>query len=217
MSASQEGLALTIGDQQQVVPMTFPDQETADRLRARLNSSAGKALSVRITPAQQSDVEGHAFDATLTSVWLNLQLEGDDTEGHAISVRFPTAADADKFRRNLLAAGILAGAIVIGSAGAIAVTSHPATSGVSAPIEQSQVYQRPAVHGVGVDDPVTGGSAAATSASTATGINPATGKPWRSGLQERADAESSGPADAALPRSPAVEHPAGSRPLETAE
>ena len=217
MRGSQESHALTIGDQQQVVPMTFPDQKTEARLRARLNSGAGKALSVRITPAVQSDVQGHAFDATLTSVWLNLQLEGDDTEGHAISVRFPTARDAEKFRRNLLLAGILAGTIVVGSAGAIAVTSHPATPGVSAPIEQSQVYQRPTVHGVGIDNPASVSRAGATSANTTTGINPATGTPWRSGFQERADGESTGPAAAGLPGSPAVKHPAGSGPLETVE
>jgi len=213
MSGPKEGHALTIGDQQQVVPMTFPDYKTEERLIARLNSSDGRALSVRITAGEQSDVEGHAFDAALKSVWLKLQLEEDDTEGHAINVHFPTAAEADKFRRNLLAAGILAGAVVIGSAGAIAVTSLPATPGLSVPVEQRQIYQP--VQGVGVNDPATGSSA--TSASTDTGINPATGMPWRSGFQEGAGAGSTGPVDAALPGSPAVKHPAGTGPLETSE
>lgn len=211
MWESQQGHALTFGDQQQVVPMMFPDQKTEERLRARLTSSDGKTLSVRITPAEQSDVEGHALDATLKSVWLKLQLEGDDTEGHAISVHFPTAADADKFRRNLLAAGILAGAIVLGSAGAIAVTSNPATPGVSAPLVQSQVYQRPAGHGFLQGADITDQAAVGgAGASTATGIDPATGKPAQSGFQERADGGSTGPADAALPGS----RPAGTGPLE---
>lgn len=195
MSGSQEGHALTIGDQQQVVPITFPDQ-TEKSLRGRLSRSGGKPLSVRISPAEESDVEGHALDSK--SVSLNLQLEGDDTEGHAIRVHFPTADDADRFRRNVLLAGVLAGTIVIGSAGAIAITSNPATPNVSAPVDQSQVYERPALQGADI----------------ATGINPATGKPWRSGFQERADGELTGPGDAAPPT---FKHPAGSGPLESVE
>src|SRR3990172_3803025 len=100
VNASQESLALTIGDQQQIVPMTFSDRKAEERFRAALNSNARKALSVRITPAPESDVQGHAFDASLKSVWLKVELDGDDTEGHAISVRFPTAQDADNFPPN---------------------------------------------------------------------------------------------------------------------
>lgn len=201
MSGSQEGPALTSSDQQGTLPVTFPDQEAEQRFRARLTSSRGGALPVRITGAQRADVEGHAFD--LASVWLSLQLEGDDTEGHAIRVQFPTAADADRFRRNILAAGILAGSIVLGSAGAIALTSNLATPDVSAPVNQSQ-YMAPAQQGVDI----------------ATGINPATGMPWRSGFQERSDGELSAPGgamgDAAAPGAPAVRHPAGTvgGPLE---
>ena len=94
MSASHEGDALTIGGQQRV-PLTFPDPKSEQRIRAQLTT--GRALSIRISPAERSDVEGHALESQ--SVWLNLQLEGDDTEGHAINVHFPTAADADAFRR----------------------------------------------------------------------------------------------------------------------
>lgn len=213
MSGLQEGLALTIGDQRQVVPMTFPDHKAEERLTALLNGSDGRARSVRITAAEPSDVEGHAFDAALKSVWLKLQLEGDDTEGHAINVHFPTAAEADAFRRNLLAVGILAGAIAVGSAGAIALTSRPAAPSLSVPVEQRQIYQP--VQGVGINDPAPGSTA--TSASSDVGINPATGMPWRSGFQERADAGPTGPVDAALPGSPAAKHPAGTGPLETAE
>ena len=175
MNASQEGSALTIDGQQQV-PLTFPDEKAEQRLRARLKT--GQALSVRIAPADASDVEGHALDLTQESVWLNLQLEGDDTEGHAIRVQFPTVADADRFRRNMLAAGILAGSIAIGSAGAIALSSNRAvdlSTDVTAPVNQSQ-YMAPAEQGFDI----------------ATGINPATGQPWRTGFQERSDGEMSG-------------------------
>ena len=199
MSASQEGHALTIGGQQPV-RLTFPDPKAEQRIRAGLK--AGRATSVRIAPAERSDVEGHVLDSQ--SVLLNLQLEGDDTEGHAINVHFPTAADADNFRRNVLAAGILAGTIVLGSAGAIAITSNMSSApDVSAPVTNQSQYMAPAQQGFDV----------------ATGINPATGQPWRTGFQERSDGEMGVPGDAAVDANvagPTVRHPAGTvgGPLE---
>ncbi len=198
MSASHEGDALTIGGLQRV-PLTFPDPKSEQRIRARLTT--GKALSIRIGPPERSDVEGHALESQ--SVWLNLQLEGDDTEGHAINVHFPTPAAADTFRRNLLAAGILAGSIVIGSAGAIAITSNLSAPDARTPVTHQAQYMAPAEQGFDI----------------ATGINPATGMPWRSGFQERSDGEMSGAGDAALDSNvagPAVRHPAGTvgGPLE---
>lgn len=198
MSSSQEGHALTIGGQQSA-RVTFPDPRTEERIRAGLKT--GQATSVRIAPAERYDVEGHILDSQ--SVLLNLLLEGDDTEGHAINVRFPTAADADNFRRNVLAAGILAGTIVLGSAGAIAITSNLSSApDTSAPVTQSQ-YMAPAQQGFDI----------------ATGINPATGQPWRTGFQERSDGEMGVPGGAAADANaagPAVRHPAGTvgGPLE---
>jgi hypothetical protein len=198
MSPSQEGHALTIGGQQPA-RLTFPDPKTEQRIRDALKT--GRATSVRIGPAERSEVEGHVLDSQ--SVWVNLQLEGDDTEGHAINVHFPTAADADNFRRNVLAAGILAGTIVIGSAGAIAITSNLSSApDTSAPVTQSQ-YMAPDQQGFDI----------------ATGINPATGQPWRTGLQERSDGDMSVPGGAAVDSDtagPATRHPAGTvgGPLE---
>jgi hypothetical protein len=191
MSPAQEGHALTIGGQQPA-RLTFPDPKTEQRIRAGLKT--GRATSVRIAPAERSDVEGHVLDSQ--SVLVNLQLEGDDTEGHAINVHFPTAADADNFRRNVLAAGLLAGTIVIGAAGAIAITSNLSSApDLSAPVTQSQ-YMAPG----------------AQSFDIATGINPATGQPWRTGFQERSDGEMSVPGGAAVDSDaadPGVRHPSG--------
>lgn len=192
MSGSAEGGTLTIGDQQGRLPVAFPDQATEQRLRARLSGSQGTAVPVRISAAPPSDVEGHALD--LTSVWVRLELEGNDTEGHAIRVQFPTSADADKFRRNILTAGILAASIVLGSAGAIALTSQPASN---TQIDQSEVYQAPA-----------------QGAEVLTGINPATGMPWRSGFLERSDGEINSSTEAAAP---VLQRPEGRGPLESVE
>ena len=199
MNASQEGNALTIDGQRQM-PLAFPDEKAEQRLRARL--STGQQLSVRIAPTEPSDVQGHSLDVAKDSVWLKLMLEGDDTEGHAIRVTFPTAADADKFRRNMLAAGVLAGSIVLGSAGAIALTSNQAADvnlDVSAPVTTQAQYMAPAGQSYAIPS----------------GINPATDMPWRSGFQDGSDeglssAGAAGAADEVILTDPAVpRHPAG--------
>ena len=195
MNATGEGGTLTIGDQTPV-PMAFPDQKAEQRLRSRLKGSPGNRLAVRMTPSERSDVEGHALDAGLDSVWVNLEVDGDDTEGHAIRINFPSAADADRFRRNVLTAGILAGSMIIASAGAIAITSNVPRDGggytLDSEVNQQQVQ----------------------SFSVPTGINPATDRPYGRGFLERSDGELSGPADVAAP---VVKHPAGTGPLETNE
>jgi hypothetical protein len=216
MGGTQEGNALTIGDLQQVVPMTFGDKKAEEQLRARLRRARG-ALKVRITPTEQPDVEGHAMDTTMRSVWLRLQLDDDDTEGHAISVHFPTAVDADRFRRNLLAAGLLAGTIVVGSAGAIAVSSLPSAVPAGTPAAQSQVYERPAgsgmLRGADIAEESSLGAAAAIPSQAPATIDEATGKPARSGFQEGADIGTAQPGSAPT-ASPTVERPAGVGPLE---
>ena len=188
MNASQEGNALTIDGQRQV-PLAFPDEKAEQRLRARLKT--GQAMSVQIAPTEPSDVQGHSLDLAKDSIWLKLLLEGDDTEGHAIRVTFPTAADADNFRRNVLAAGVLAGSIVLASAGAIALTSN--LPDVSAPVTTQAQYMAPAQQEFAIPS----------------GINPATNMPWRSGFQDGsdeglsgADAGAAAGSDAAVPRHP---------------
>jgi hypothetical protein len=205
MNASQEGNALTIDGQRQM-PLAFPDEKAEQRLRARLRT--GQQLSVRIAPTEPSDVQGHSLDLAKDSIWLKLLLEGDDTEGHAIRVTFPSAADADKFRRNMLAAGVLAGSIVLGSAGAIALTSDRAadvSTDLSGTVTTQSQYMAPADQGYAIP----------------AGINPATDMPWRSGFQDGSDEGMSGAgaaagaeADAAAP---VLQRPEGRGPLETVE
>jgi hypothetical protein len=195
MNTTGEGGTLTIGDQNPV-PMTFSDQKAEQRLRSRLKASPGNRLAVRITPSERPDVEGHALEAALDSAWVNLEVDGDDTEGHAIRINFPSAADADRFRRNVLTAGILAGSIVIASAGAIAITSNVPRDGggyiLDSEVNQQQVQ----------------------SLSVPTGIDPATDRPYGKGFLERSDGEMNGPADKAAP---VLQRPEGRGPLETTE
>ena len=186
--ASAESYTLTIGDLEQVVPMAFPDGETERRLNARLRSGDERALKVRIAPAGDQDVEGHALAGAERSVLIKVGLD-DDTEGHAISVRFPSAADADKFRRRLMTVGLLTGSVAIGSVGAVAISNMPtASSDVSFPANTA-VFERPAGHGLleGVDITDAAPAAAAATAAQAGGIDAETGRPARSGMLEGVD------------------------------
>ena len=68
---------------------------------------------VRIRLADDEDTEGHSAGG---QPMLRVVLEGeDDTEGHAISMHFPSVDEADRFRRRLLATGVLVGAIAVGA------------------------------------------------------------------------------------------------------
>jgi hypothetical protein len=179
--------------------MAFPDAAGERQLQGRLKSGDNQAISVRITPLEQPDVEGHAFGDALRSVWVQVHLDDDDVEGHAISMHFPTTSDADRFRKRLLAAGLLTGAIVLGSAGAVAVANQPASSGATIPA-QAQAYQAPVGHGFveGADISGMAGTAADSVAGTAIGasaIDPATNRPARSGLQAGADVGTGAAAD----------------------
>ena len=196
MSEHDEGISLSIGDLRQVIPMAFPDPSVEERFRARLASADDQKVSVRISPPDEADVEGHAFSATQRSVWLRVNLDDDDTEGHAISVHFPTVDEAEKFRKRLMAAGLLTGAVVLGSVGAIAVSNLPTAQALPHP-GSAQVFERPTGHGFmeGVD--ITSAAGAGTAAAAAqSGIDAATGKPARSGFLEGADGAALGGAAA---------------------
>jgi hypothetical protein len=187
MAAAGEGYTLTIGDLNQVIPMAFPDTETERQFNTWLRSADDRALQVRLAPASDDDVEGHALAATDRAVAVRIGLDDDDTEGHAISVHFPTTSDADRFRRRLMAAGLITGTIALGSIGAVTLANMPAADDVSFPANTA-VYERPAGHGMleGVDI-TEAAPAAAAAAAQASGIDADTGRPARSGLLEGTD------------------------------
>ena len=67
-----------------------------------------------------NDVEGHGGSNPRYKVIL----EGDDdTEGHAMTLNFPTREEAEAFRKRLMLAGVLAGTIVLGAAGGIGLAN----------------------------------------------------------------------------------------------
>jgi hypothetical protein len=93
-------------------------------LRGRLPE--GDNLRTRIALSGDGDVEGHT--ASGNSVAVTLEIEGD-TEGHALSLRFPTPQAARDFEKRMLATGVLVGTIAVGAVG-IGLSQSAAQSAV---------------------------------------------------------------------------------------
>jgi hypothetical protein len=92
-------------------------------LEALGNKPDGDRLGIRFSMGEDDDVEGHSQTRFVTVLAGPLD---DDTEGHAISLHFPTTHDADAFRRRLLATGVITGALIIGGVG---IALQPAATG----------------------------------------------------------------------------------------
>ena len=108
----------------------------------------GRDPSSRVTlKAIDGDVEGHEASTIVT---LRAFGDDDDTEGHAISVHFPSREEADAFRRRLMLTGVLAGTIAVGAVAGIGVANLPsdeaatgAAAGTLPGMEWSQADERP--------------------------------------------------------------------------
>ena len=208
MTGMQAGSTLFSFDGGPSGTIEFGTTDDARRLREMLERRAGEPLPIILgyRGDADSDVEGHALDP---SVALTLRLDDDDTTGHAISVRFPTADDAARFRRNLILAGALAASVAMGSAGALVISGQagaPADSG----IWQVPTYERPAGRGLleGEDLIIPAGAAAAAAGAAASSIDAVTGRPADRGFLEGVDGGIS------ERTAPAITRPAGAGPLE---
>lgn len=98
----------------------FVDLKDEDGFLDALRKRRGEPGSthIEVVPADEADTQGHATGFA-TSVMV--RPSGDDTEGHAVSLHFPTSAEADAFRRRLLATGLIVGTVTIGALGATAL------------------------------------------------------------------------------------------------
>ncbi|HEX5578605.1 MAG TPA: hypothetical protein VFY43_02960, partial [Candidatus Limnocylindria bacterium] len=124
-------------------------------------SQSGKPVRIRI-PAD-SDTEGHESSSVLT-VLVGAD-DDDDVEGHALSLHFPSAHEANEFRRNLMAAGLITATLAVGAAGGMAVGSNLSNIGTAEPIVASQYEPN-----VGQYDPANmGGTAAAIQGASSLG------------------------------------------------
>jgi len=117
----------------------------------------------RITlKASDDDVEGHAGG---TSVALRAFEGDDDTEGHAISVHFPSRAEADEFRKRLLLTGVIVGSVALGAATGAGLASMQPDAG-SATVSGATTVD--ADRDIGLMD--TGAAAAAAAAASTTTV-----------------------------------------------
>lgn len=98
----------------------FVDLKDEDRFLEALRKRRGEPGSTRVelAPADEADTQGHA---TPLATAVIVRPEGDDTEGHAISLHFPTTEQATAFRRRLLATGLIVGTVTIAAVGATAL------------------------------------------------------------------------------------------------
>jgi hypothetical protein len=98
----------------------------ADEAWLRELTQSGNNVRIRI-PAD-ADTEGHESSSVLT-VLVGAD-DDDDVEGHALSLHFPSVKEANDFRRNLLAAGLLTATLAVGTAGGMAIATS--ASGIDA-------------------------------------------------------------------------------------
>ena len=133
------GVAMSAGDASQVLqPVRFGSSESEAQVRSLL--SKADTMRVRVRLADEQDVEGHLFGGGDSSLVLALQLSGeDDVEGHAISIHFPDAEQARRFRNELLAAGVLTATLAMGVGTGIALAPHQ-TGTAAAPASQATVF-----------------------------------------------------------------------------
>ena len=97
------------------------DAESAERLRKAVKDPAPKRLWVKEAPA--ADTAGHVL--ANDALALSITIEGD-VEGHTMTLRFPSAADAREFQKRLLITGVLAASLAVGAVGANAALQQQA-------------------------------------------------------------------------------------------
>jgi hypothetical protein len=116
-------------------------------------SDSGKTIRIRIP--EEGDTEGHESSAAVTVL---VDADDDDVEGHALSLHFPSAHEANEFRKNLMLAGLLTATLAVGAGGGAAIGI--AASGIDN--NEATVVSSQYAPNVGQYDPANlGGTAAA--------------------------------------------------------
>ena len=161
MPGAMKALALSFGEL--TLPIDCLDPETEQRLRAQLRQGKTRPkVTVLPAPRGDKDVEGHTFAGTLRSVLVHVRV-GDSGEPQAVRVHFPSTGEAEHFRRNLLATGVLAGTLALGTFGAASLANRPlAEPGVPGSQATVQTSAQSATQGVVLPGSPYSGKAAIT-------------------------------------------------------
>jgi hypothetical protein len=85
---------------------------TAGEGLIRSKLAKGAPIAVRLRIPADSDVEGHSLDDTV--VVAIAKFDDSDVEGHALSIHFPDAGQARRFRNEIIAAGALTATLALG-------------------------------------------------------------------------------------------------------
>ncbi|TMB85618.1 MAG: hypothetical protein E6J39_00685 [Chloroflexi bacterium] len=135
---ADSGVAMSAGNaNQDLQPIRFGSAESEAQVRGLL--SKVDTMRVRVSLADEQDVEGHLFSGGDQTLVLALQVADDDVEGHAISIHFPDAEQARRFRNELLAAGVLTATLAMGVGTGVALAPHQ-TGTAAAPASQATVF-----------------------------------------------------------------------------
>ena len=108
---SGEGLAIQFDPEEALDTAIVVSDPATDALRKRI--AAAGPLRVRL--GSEDDTSGNALTISGDAVTVQVYLDDDDTEGHAMTLRFPSAQDAAEFRRKVLLTGALAATIAVGA------------------------------------------------------------------------------------------------------
>ena len=113
-----------MNDQQYVIDFAesgraIVQPDDRDWLDSKLRREPG-STRLSVSP-DDLDTEGHGR-AGGTAVRV-IVADDDDTEGHALSIHFPSTAEADAFRKRLMVAGVLAGTVALGAAGGMGLAN----------------------------------------------------------------------------------------------
>jgi hypothetical protein len=107
------------------------DAAAGETLRRLFTDAAPERIAVRVAPSETADVSGHAVMGATIDVLLTA---GDDVEGHAFTLHFPSSADAQRMRMRLAAGGLLIAALTVGSIGVAGQVAAP-QAGTGAPAQ----------------------------------------------------------------------------------
>jgi hypothetical protein len=88
----------------------FTSAEGEGSIRSKLAKSG--PIAVRLSIPHDTDVEGHSLGDTV--VLAIAKFDDSDVEGHALSIHFPDAGQARRFRNEMIAAGALTATLALG-------------------------------------------------------------------------------------------------------
>jgi hypothetical protein len=110
MGSQQGRPEIPAGIKDSMREVRFTSAEGEGSIRSKLAKGGPIAVRLRIPP--DSDVEGHSLgDSVVLAI---AKFDDSDVEGHALSIHFPDAGQARRFRNEMIAAGALTATLALG-------------------------------------------------------------------------------------------------------